>query len=194
MDIMQKLIDSAMFSNFKTLDEIKEKIKTFMLATTYNENYEDWTQRVENGVEIHHIQVFKFIIEVNEEEDQPNKNPTADLNLHWFKVSIYTQTVGIRYGGSLWNQFEFCLDALAEYLDPSENKGEAVIGIEVCSECNFNTKIVEYDWRHAGDNLCRDCMNLPGMDKCGGVQEEPDQEEDDPEEPDIPWCFEERGN
>ena len=85
MDITQKLIDSAMFSNFKTLDEIKEKIKTFMLATTYNENYEDWTQRVENGVEIHHIQVFKFIIEVNEEEDQPNKNPTADLNLHWFK-------------------------------------------------------------------------------------------------------------
>lgn len=83
-----------------------------MLATTYNENYEDWTQRFENGVEIHHIQVFKFIIEVNEEEveEEPNKNPL-------FKVSIYTKTVTIRYGGSLWNQFEFCLDALTEYLD-----------------------------------------------------------------------------
>ena len=111
MDLKQKLIDSSTFSNFKTLEEIKEKIKTFMLATTYNENYEDWTQRFENGVEIHHIQVFKFIIEVNEEEEEPNKN------LHWFKVSIYTETLGIRYGGSLWNQFEFCLDALTEYLD-----------------------------------------------------------------------------
>jgi hypothetical protein len=112
MDLKQKLIDSATFSNFKTLEEIKEKIKTFMLATTYNENYEDWTQRLENGVEIHHIQVFKFIIEVNEEEveEEPNKNPL-------FKVSIYTETVTIRYGGSLWNQFEFCLDALTEYLD-----------------------------------------------------------------------------
>ena len=112
MDPKQKLIESALFSNFKTLDEIKEKIKTFMLATTYNENYEDWTQRFENGVEIHHIQVFKFIIEVNEEEkeEEPNKNPL-------FKVSIYTETVTIRYGGSLWNQFEFCLEALTEYLD-----------------------------------------------------------------------------
>ena len=112
MDLKQKLIESALFSNFKTLDEIKEKIKTFMLATTYNENYEDWTQRFENGVEIHHIQVFKFIIEVNEEEkeEEPNKNPL-------FKVSIYTETVTIRYGGSLWNQFEFCLEALTEYLD-----------------------------------------------------------------------------
>ena len=126
MDLKQKLIDSSTFSNFKTLEEIKEKIKTFMLATTYNENYEDWTQRFENGVEIHHIQVFKFIIEVNEEEveEEPNKNPlaknsirAADLNLHWFKVSIYTETVTIRYGGSLWNQFEFCLEALTEYLD-----------------------------------------------------------------------------
>ena len=126
MDLKQKLIDSSTFSNFKTLEEIKEKIKTFMLATTYNENYEDWTQRFENGVEIHHIQVFKFIIEVNEQEveEEPNKNPlaknsirAADLNLHWFKVSIYTETVTIRYGGSLWNQFEFCLDALTEYLD-----------------------------------------------------------------------------
>jgi hypothetical protein len=114
MDLKQKLIDSATFSNFKTLEEIKEKIKTFMLATTYNENYEDWTQRVENGVEIHHIQVFKFIIEVNEEEqeeEEPNKNPL-------FRVSIYTETVTIRYGGSLWNQFEFCLEALTEYLEP----------------------------------------------------------------------------
>ena len=112
MDLKQKLIDSSTFSNFKTLEEIKEKIKTFMLATTYNENYEDWTQRFENEVEIHHIQVFKFIIEVNEEEveEEPNKNPL-------FKVSIYTETVTIRYGGSLWNQFEFCLDALTEYLD-----------------------------------------------------------------------------
>ena len=112
MDLKQKLIDSSTFSNFKTLEEIKEKIKTFMLATTYNENYEDWTQRFENGVEIHHIQVFKFIIEVNEEEveEEPNKNPL-------FKVSIYTETVTIRYGGSLWNQFEFCLEALTEYLD-----------------------------------------------------------------------------
>jgi hypothetical protein len=126
MDLKQKLIDSSTFSNFKTLEEIKEKIKTFMLATTYNENYEDWTQRFENGVEIHHIQVFKFIIEVNEQEveEEPNKNPlaknsirAADLNLHWFKVSIYTETVTIRYGGSLWNQFEFCLEALTEYLD-----------------------------------------------------------------------------
>ena len=120
MDLNQKLIDSAKFSNFKTLEEIKEKIKTFMLSTTYNENYEDWTQRVENGVEIHHIQVFKYILEVNEEEEEDpetNKNPL-------FKVSIYTETVTIRYGGTLWNQFEFCLEALTEHLDPDKNEYE----------------------------------------------------------------------
>jgi hypothetical protein len=120
MDLKQKFIDSAKFSNFKTLEEIKEKIKTFMLSTTYNENYEDWTQRVENGVEIHHIQVFKYILEVNEEEEEEpetNKNPL-------FKVSIYTETVTIRYGGTLWNQFEFCLEALTEHLDPDKNEYE----------------------------------------------------------------------
>jgi len=122
MDLKQKLIDSAKFSNFKTLEEIKEKIKTFMLSTTYNENYEDWTQRVENGVEIHHIQVFKYILEVNEEEEEEsNKNPL-------FKVSIYTNTVTIRYGGTLWNQFEFCLEALTEHLDPDRKEGDVYEG------------------------------------------------------------------
>lgn len=40
-----------------------------------------------------------------------------------------------------------------------------VVGVEVCSECGFNARIVAYGWRHADDNLCIDCMNLPGMDK-----------------------------
>ena len=35
---------------------------------------------------------------------------------------------------------------------------------EVCSECHLLTKIVAYGWRDENDNLCVDCVNLPGMD------------------------------
>jgi hypothetical protein len=34
---------------------------------------------------------------------------------------------------------------------------------DVCSECHLITKIVAYGWRDADDNLCLDCVNLPGM-------------------------------
>ena len=36
---------------------------------------------------------------------------------------------------------------------------------EVCSECGFKGKLMAYGWRHADDNLCQDCVNLPGMEK-----------------------------
>jgi len=35
--------------------------------------------------------------------------------------------------------------------------------LEVCSECQLITKLVAYGWRHENDNLCFDCVNLPGM-------------------------------
>jgi hypothetical protein len=95
----QKLIGSNQFTNFKSIEEIKEKIKTFMLETTHSNGFEDWSQRGD----IHHIQVYKYILEV-----------TGVNSL--FTVSIYTDTMTIRHGGSLWNQFEACLDELSDYL------------------------------------------------------------------------------
>jgi regulator of replication initiation timing len=38
------------------------------------------------------------------------------------------------------------------------------IETETCSECGFKGELFAYGWRHADDNLCRDCANLPGMD------------------------------
>jgi len=35
--------------------------------------------------------------------------------------------------------------------------------LEVCSECQLITRLVAYGWRHENDNLCFDCVNLPGM-------------------------------
>uniref|UniRef100_A0A6C0I940 Uncharacterized protein n=1 Tax=viral metagenome TaxID=1070528 RepID=A0A6C0I940_9ZZZZ len=35
---------------------------------------------------------------------------------------------------------------------------------ETCSECGFKGELFAYGWRHADDNLCRNCANLPGMD------------------------------
>ena len=37
-------------------------------------------------------------------------------------------------------------------------------GIEVCCECGYKGELFAYGWRHADDNLCIDCVNLPGMD------------------------------
>ena len=37
-------------------------------------------------------------------------------------------------------------------------------GIEVCSECGYKGELFAYGWRHTDDNLCIDCVNLPGMD------------------------------
>ena len=36
--------------------------------------------------------------------------------------------------------------------------------LETCSECGLKKEIVAYGWRHADDNVCRDCLRLPGMD------------------------------
>lgn len=48
-------------------------------------------------------------------------------------------------------------------------RGEAiaieVVDLETCSECGFKGELVAYGWRHADDNLCRDCVNKPGMEK-----------------------------
>ena len=38
------------------------------------------------------------------------------------------------------------------------------VDLETCSECGFKGKLFAYGWRHADDNLCHDCVNLPGMD------------------------------
>jgi hypothetical protein len=37
-------------------------------------------------------------------------------------------------------------------------------GIEVCIECGYKGELFAYGWRHTDDNLCIDCVNLPGMD------------------------------
>lgn len=36
--------------------------------------------------------------------------------------------------------------------------------LETCSECGFKGELIAYGWRNPDDNLCRDCVNLPGMD------------------------------
>ena len=38
-----------------------------------------------------------------------------------------------------------------------------ITDIGTCSECGLNRKLIAFGWRHADDNLCRDCVNLPGM-------------------------------
>ena len=38
------------------------------------------------------------------------------------------------------------------------------VDIETCSECGFKGKLVAYGWRNPDDNLCHDCIKLPGMD------------------------------
>lgn len=40
-----------------------------------------------------------------------------------------------------------------------------VVDLEICSECGFKGELMAYGWRSPDDNLCRDCVNLPGMDK-----------------------------
>jgi hypothetical protein len=36
---------------------------------------------------------------------------------------------------------------------------------EPCSLCGENKEIIAYGWRDVDDNLCGDCVNLPGMEK-----------------------------
>jgi hypothetical protein len=103
----QQFIGSNQFINFKSIEEIKEKIKTFMMETTHSNGFEDWSQRGD----IHHIQVHKYILEVTGEPDL-------------FTVSIYTDTMTIRYGGSLWNNYEACLRELSDYLYEEYNLNE----------------------------------------------------------------------
>lgn len=38
------------------------------------------------------------------------------------------------------------------------------VELETCSECGFKGELVAYGWRNADDNLCQDCIKLPGMD------------------------------
>jgi regulator of replication initiation timing len=51
---------------------------------------------------------------------------------------------------------------LEDVEDETEHEGKKAL--EICSECGLITKIVAYGWRDANDNVCRDCLNLPGMD------------------------------
>ena len=78
-----------------------------MMETTHSNGFEDWSQRGD----IHHIQVHKYILEVTGEPDL-------------FTVSIYTDTMTIRYGGSLWNNYEACLSELSDYLYEEYNLNE----------------------------------------------------------------------
>jgi hypothetical protein len=166
MVVNQKFIDSVVFSNFKSIEEIKEKIKTFMLRTTYNDGFEDWSQRLnENGLKIHRIKVFKYILEVNEE-------PKTDENTR-FTVSIYTNTVTIRYGGSLWNQFEACLDELSEYLNEDMEDAKFVlpephvykpISRSYCDDPNADEPMDMLSRRFYNDDVVLEPVNclLPG--------------------------------
>lgn len=116
----QTFIDSNQFSNFESIEEIKKKIKTFMFSSAYNTGFEDWSQRVNaKGITVHRIKVFKYVLEVNEEPKTDEKT--------LFTVSILTDS-SIRYGGSLWNNYQSCLDELSDYLsDDSLQKYEDML-------------------------------------------------------------------
>lgn len=107
----QRLIENAKISGFQSLETIKDTIKTFMWKSTYHDGFEEWSQRLNpsTGVEIHRIKVFKYIIEVYATEE-----PTT------FDVSIHTNTVTIRTGGTLWNNYEACFDELCHYLSEAD--------------------------------------------------------------------------
>jgi len=52
-----------------------------------------------------------------------------------------------------------------EYLDSDDEDKIEIIDLEICSECGFKGELFAYGWRNPDDNLCRDCVNLPGMEK-----------------------------
>ena len=109
----QKKLHSAYFTNFKSLEDLKNEIKTFMLNASYHDGFEDWSEKITpNGMKTQRIKVFKFIFEVFE---NPNESNTPKENPE-FIVSIFTNTVTIRYGGYLWNQCESCFDDLTYHL------------------------------------------------------------------------------
>ena len=49
-------------------------------------------------------------------------------------------------------------------MTPRGRKLKLEVPVEVCSECGYKGELFAYGWRHADDNLCIDCVNLPGMD------------------------------
>ena len=107
----QRLIENAKISGFQSLETIKDTIKAFMWKSTYHDGFEDWSNRLhpDTGLNIHRIKVFKYIIEVYATEEPAT-----------FDVSIHTNTVNIRYGGTLWNNYEACFEELCEYLSQAD--------------------------------------------------------------------------
>ena len=67
-----------------------------------------------------------------------------------------------------YNEFYESMLGKAGYNDgdvaPRGKKLKLELPIEVCSECGFKGDLIAYGWRHADDNLCINCVNLPGMD------------------------------
>ncbi len=172
----QKFIESSKFSNFKSIEEIKEKIKTFMFVTTYHEGFEDWSQRLnEHGIIINRIKVFKYILEV---EESRSETETETVENPIFTVSIFTDTITIRYGGSLWNQFEACLEELSIHLDGDNyDKYDKVVYDNfytkkalcvTCGEVNYAELVYEVDYHPR--MVCCDCIEkINCCDECNIV-------------------------
>ena len=84
---------------------------------------------------------------------------------------IYDDSGEMTPRGKVVTYNEFCESMLgkAGYNDgdvaPRGWKVSIEVDLETCSECGFKGELFAYGWRHADDNLCRDCANLPGMEK-----------------------------
>lgn len=83
---------------------------------------------------------------------------------------IYDDSGEMTPRGKVVTYNEFCESMLgkAGYNDgdvaPRGKKLKLEVPVEVCSECGYEGDLVAYGWRHVDDNLCIDCVNLPGMD------------------------------
>ena len=82
---------------------------------------------------------------------------------------IYDDSGEMTPRGRVVSYNEFCESMLgkAGYNDGDvapRGKKTKVDDVEVCSECGFEGELFAYGWRHTDDNLCIDCVNLPGMD------------------------------
>jgi hypothetical protein len=82
---------------------------------------------------------------------------------------IYDDSGEMTPRGRVVSYNEFCESMLgkAGYNDGDvapRGKKTMVDDVEVCSECGFEGELFAYGWRHDDDNLCIDCVNLPGMD------------------------------
>ena len=83
---------------------------------------------------------------------------------------IYDDSGEMTPRGKVVTYNEFCESMLGKAgynngdVAPRGKKLKLELPLEVCSECGFKGDLFAYGWRNTDDNLCIDCVNLPGMD------------------------------